>query len=93
MAGVISLSEAKAHLRITHTAEDTLIQAYMNAANDYIKNFLNVNTVPNNASTKAAALLIVGGLYENRESMGEKEIKENPAVKSLIYPYRKNIGF
>ena len=80
------------HLRVDQSTEDTLIQIYIDAAQDYIKNFLNVPVLPQNSSIKAAALLIVGDLYENREGAGEKEVKENPAVMRLLYPYREEIG-
>lgn len=89
---LISLSEAKSHLRVDQSDEDTLIQAYVDAAIDYIGNFLNCANYPQAASIKAAALLIVGDLYENREGAGEKEIKKNPAVENLLYPYRVRLG-
>lgn len=89
---LISLGEAKSHLKVDNTEEDTLIQVYIDAAIDYITNFLNDENYPYAPSVKAAALLIVGDLYENREGAGEKEIKPNPAVMNLLYPYRIEIG-
>ena len=89
---IISLSEAKEHLRVDQNNEDTLIQIYINAADEYIANYLNSASYPKNNAIKAAALLVVGGLYENREQYGEAEIKENPAVKNLLYPYRVRLG-
>lgn len=80
------------HLRVDQSTEDTLIQIYIDAAQDYIEQFLNTMDYPVNSAIKAAALLIVGDLYENREGAGEKEIKENPAVMRLLYPYRQDIG-
>jgi hypothetical protein len=44
------------------------------------------------AAIKAACLLIIGDMYENREGAGEKEIKENPAVQRLLHFYRIGIG-
>lgn len=89
---LISLSEAKSHLKVDNTDEDTLIQVYVDAAIGYISNFLNDEDYPYAPSVKAAALLIVGDLYENREGGTEKEIKSNPAVMNLLYPYRIEIG-
>lgn len=89
---IVTLSEAKMHLRVDQTTEDALIELYIEAAEDYIQNYLNKPSVPQVAGIKAAALLIIGGLYENRESVGEREIKENPAVVSLLHPYREDLG-
>ena len=40
------------------------------------------------APVKSAALLLVGALYENRESMGERPFHKNPAFEALLNPYR-----
>jgi len=40
------------------------------------------------APIKSAALLLVGALYENRESMGERPFHKNPAFEALLNPYR-----
>jgi hypothetical protein len=37
---------------------------------------------------KAAILLIVGGLYANRDQIGE-QVYENPMFDLLISPYRR----
>ena len=94
----VSITEAKLHLRVTSTDEDALINVYISAVTDNIKSYLNrdipvdnLNNVP--ASIKAAALLMIGDLYENRESqiIGQSII-ENAAAKNLLYPHRKDIG-
>lgn len=96
---ILTLAEAKIHLRVDQSTEDTTIQIYIDAATEYVENFLNrqvpgMNESPQYipSSIKSAALLIVGDLYENREGAGEKDIKENPAVMRLLYPYRVGIG-
>ncbi len=97
---IVTLDEAKEHLRADSTGgDDSLIELYINAAEDRIRNYLNVE-IPGSehsppeypAAIKAAALLIIGGLYENRESEGEKDIKENSALVSLLHPYREGLG-
>jgi len=93
----VTLAEAKLHLRASTYVdspdpEDTLINLYIAAADDYIRNFLDREIIPSKSAIKAAALLIVADLYENREGAGEKEIKENPAVMRLLFPYRRNLG-
>lgn len=87
-----TLSEVKSHLRVTHSDEDALIAVYIDAAEDYIGQYLNNSNFPNAPSIKAALLLTVGDLYENREGAGEKEIVENPAVIRLLTPYRERMG-
>lgn len=96
---VVSLSEAKNHLRVDQSAEDALIQVYLDAAIDYVRNFLNTDIpgeldspVSTPSAIKAAIYLIVGGLYEHREQYSEVDIKENPAVKNLLFPYRRGMG-
>lgn len=99
-ANVVTLTEAKAHLRVTDTSEDTIIQTYMEAAVEQVRNFLNQD-IPGEGdspaavpfSIKAAALLIIGGLFENRESiiLGQT-VLDNPAVMNLLYPHRVDIG-
>jgi uncharacterized phage protein (predicted DNA packaging) len=89
---VISLSEAKSHLRIDQSDEDTLIQLYIDAVDVAIENYLNLSNPPQNSAVKAAALLLVGNIYENREAYNEKELVINPTVASLLFPYRKDMG-
>jgi uncharacterized phage protein (predicted DNA packaging) len=89
---ITTLNQVKLHLRLSSvdTTEDSLLQLYMSAADDYISNVLDTVNPPNNPSVRAAALLIIGGLYENREShTADVVIKENPTVLNLLYPYRK----
>ena len=89
---LISLSQAKSHLRVDIAEDDALIQIYIDAAVDHISTLLNTPSVPNAPAVKAAALLIIADLYENREAGGEKQIKANPASMNLLYPFRKSIG-
>lgn len=88
----ITLSQAKTHLRLNQNLEDDLVQLYIDAAKVHIGQFLNRSSYPSSAPIKAAALLIVADLYENREGQTEKELKLNPAVCSLLYPFREDIG-
>ena len=89
---IVTLTEAKEHLRVNHNLEDTKITRDIEAAEDYIKNYLNREEIPIKAAVKAAALLIVGDLYENRESQSEKELKANATVERLLFPYRVDMG-
>jgi len=89
---IVTLTEAKAQCRVTHSLEDSLFQIYMDAADAWIANYLNVDNPPLNAAIKGAALLIIQDLYENRGATGEKDFKPNPAVDRLLFPYRENMG-
>lgn len=95
---IVSLAEAKLHLRVSSTDEDTLITLYAQAASDNIKSYLNRDIpVDNNNNVppaiKAACLLMIGDLYENRETIVTgASIDILPTAKNLLYPYRKDIG-
>ena len=100
-----TLAVVKKHLRLSSldTSEDDLILLYMGAAEGDIKNYIDgdipgISDSPPSAPPfpiQAAQLLIIGGLYENRESetVGgtRNQIMDNPAVKRLLNPYR-NLG-
>lgn len=100
MSLAVTLAEAKLHLRVINSLEDTLIQLYIDAAEGWVANYIDdpipgVSDSPAEAAPtdiKAAILLIVGDLFQNREGASEKEIKENPAVIRLLYPYRNRLG-
>ena len=89
---MLTLEETKLHLRVTHDGEDVLIEALMATATAACADFLNmpaadlVVAVP--APVKSAALLLVGNLYENRESMGDRPYSKNPTFEALLNPYR-----
>lgn len=97
----LTLPEAKAHLKVEHDAEDDLISGLIDAAEDYVSQFLNRavpwtddggDPVPVPASIRAAALMIVSGLYYNRDAQVTAVVSENPAVPSLLHFYRVGLG-
>jgi hypothetical protein len=69
MAKAITLQEAKDHLRVTGSVEDTKIQGYIDAADDHILNYLNAATFLDDSpvvypsSVKQAACIIVAAFY------------------------------
>lgn len=101
---IVDLETAKDHLRVTSNTEDALITRYMKAAEDYIKNYIDGDipgsadspAEPTPAAIEAAQLLIIGDLYENRQSQivgnTTSAIHANPAVERLLFPYRKKLG-
>lgn len=99
MPRIVTVSEAKIHLRVTNNAEDDLIGQHIDTAGEWITNYLNRDipgmgdspvTVPK--SIKDACLLIVNNLFQNREGMTEKDLKKNPTIENLLYFYRVRIG-
>lgn len=99
---VLTLEEIKAHLRLDGSAEDALLLALSSAAEDYASQYLNRPipwqdaagaTVPVPASVKAALLLIVGDLYENREAATVGVTRaDNPTTERLLHFYRAGLG-
>lgn len=100
---IASLAIVKQHLRLSpvDTTEDDLLLLYMGAAEDDIRNYLDreIPGIGDSPQTdapfaiKAAQLLMVAGLYENRESeTAQVDIKTNPTLVRLLFPYRKQLG-
>lgn len=88
----VSLELAKKHLRIQHNDEDTEITLYLNAAVDWTLTYTNRASVPEGAefAFDAAALLMMAGMYENREAVITGTIQaEIPTARRLIDPYRR----
>ena len=77
---MLTLTEAKLHLRVDHDDEDPLISGLIATATAACADYLNmlpselVVAVP--APIKSAALLLIGTLYEQRESVGERLQKD-----------------
>ncbi|MDP2768358.1 MAG: head-tail connector protein, partial [Giesbergeria sp.] len=84
--------ETKLHLRVDHDDEDALISGLIATATAACADYLNmlpselVVAVP--APIKSAALLLIGTLYEQRESVGERPYNRNPTFEALLNPYR-----
>ena len=89
---MLTLQETKLHLRVDHSDEDVLILSLIDTATAACADYLNmpaadlVVAVP--APIKSAALLLVGALYEQRESQGERPYNKNPTFEALLNPYR-----
>lgn len=89
---MLTLAETKAHLRVDHDAEDALITALMTTATAAAADYLNMpldqltTTVP--SPIKSAALLMVAGLFENREDQTDRQLYRNTTYERLLNPYR-----
>lgn len=101
---LITLDEVKLHLRLDLNEDSELdpqLQAMLDAAIDHASQYLNrpipwaddtsSDIFP--ASVRAAILLIVGDLHENREGLIVGTIvARNPAVDRLLHFYRLGLG-
>tara|TARA_R100001143_G_C3357653_1_gene133510 strand:+ start:1131 stop:1406 length:276 start_codon:yes stop_codon:yes gene_type:complete len=87
---VITLEQAKLHLRVDHDDEDAAITAMIDAATAAALDYLNMDELPNPvpAPVQAAILLQVGDLYANRERQGERPLYANTTYERLLNPYR-----
>ena len=86
---MINLAEAKLHLRVDHLEEDAAIQQMMEAAEVSVMDYLNLDTLPEAPPVTAAMLMLIGALYENRESVTDKPVSESVLFTRLLAPYRK----
>lgn len=90
---MIALSDAKGHLRVTHDDEDGYIDGLVQAAEAHISEYLGEDLPdPMPAPVRAAALLLIGDLFENRERQSDRVLYENTAYALLLNPYR-SMGF
>lgn len=87
---VHTLAAIKADLRVTHSADDTLIQTLINAAEDEAMCFLNVTELPSSASTTAAVYLLVRAKYD--ATMPDEIAKLRQCAETLLMPYREEMG-
>lgn len=100
MPVVVDLATAKAHLRVDHSDEDSLITGYIEAAEAHASEYMgrpldpwNEDEDPAPATVKQAILLAVGDFYENREAANqEKAYEVNPAFRSLLNWHRLGMG-
>ena len=88
---IIQLATLKDHLRVDHTAEDTLIQMYLDAAEQAVarrvqRTLIDADATPAEGSDElpmewdiqAAALMFAAHLYENRIAVMEGSAVELP---------------
>ena len=96
---IVTLAEAKLHLRVDGAEEDTLIQSYIDAAESAAQQYLNRALYETSAGTdttglvmtkdvKVAVLLQVGAFYADREDLVEMPT----GSRVLLNPYRIEMG-
>lgn len=87
---MITLEQAKQHLRTDHDDEDPAIQAMIDASTAAALDYLNLEAMPDPAPAPIAAaiLLQVGDLYAHRERQADKQFYANATYERLLNPYR-----
>ena len=90
MAALLTLADVKLHCRIDTNDEDALLGALITASATAVANELGMTSLDDTAAPpiKAAALLLVGDLYENREAQTDRQLFRNQAFDRLLAPYR-----
>lgn len=101
---ILTLDEIKTHLRLelANVSQDAYLTSLSEAAEDYASKYIGQSIpwqddagldVPVPASVRAAILLMVSDLYENRESqfIGASQA-DNPAFDRLLHFYRVGMG-
>ncbi len=87
-----TLDEVKTDLNVEDEASDTLISAYMEAAERAMLRFCNISLVPygEEAVFKVAGFFLVRSFYDERQ---EDPADDVPApVRKLLWPYRRGLG-
>lgn len=88
---MLTLAETKQHIRVDHDDENALIEAIMSAATAATADYLGLpldqmtSTVP--SPIKAATLLLIADLYENRSSQTDRALYANSTYDRLLSTY------
>lgn len=87
---IVTLSEAKAHLRIDYDDEDSSLTGLIEAAESYLSGVgCDVAADPLPPALRQAALLLIGHWYANRESTTNGRSEIPFGVSALITNLRE----
>jgi len=87
---MVTLAEAKDHLRITEPDQDAMIQKQIDSAVDHLTSIdVDMTADPLPPALRHAVLMLVGHFFENAEAVSEAQKYVTPlGVTRLIAPYR-----
>lgn len=87
---MVTLQEAKNHLKLEIDDDDSLVQSMIDAASVHVSAYIETEiaaTPP--APVRAAVLLLVADLYENRQrQQGGEQLFANRTYELLLQPYK-----
>lgn len=95
MNELIGLEEAKLHCRIDDDYEDTLIQAFIDAALEVCQKHIGKrfdNGLEFTPAIKIGCLMYVSQLYEYRTMIGDTDAKEVPMAVSALWSVYRDVG-
>jgi len=81
---IVSLEEAKQHLRVDTNDDDTYIQMLIKAAEQYVQNTTGKTFDGTNALAKTVCLLLIGDLYDNRQLSTDKASDKVRDIATMI---------
>lgn len=81
---IVSLEEAKQHLRIDTNDDDTYIQGLIAAAEQFVQQTTGKIFDSTNALAKTVCLLLIGDLYEKRELTTDKASEKIRDIVTMI---------
>ena len=87
---MITLIEAKLHLRVDTDEDDFGIHDMIEASKQHLTSIgCDLNADPMPAPLKQAALMLIADFYENRGLTWGSEAKYSPVFLRLVAPYRE----
>lgn len=87
---MVTLIEAKLHLRIDFDDSDAEIAGMIEAAEQYLASIgCDMITEPVPRPLKQAALMLIGDFFQHRGLTWDSEAKYSPVFQRLVAPYRE----